>query len=70
MKHHTVVINYTEDGQTNQLVKSSTSKKACESKATELNEVYAPNGNSPEGDEYSIATVVDDKLKAKMKFID
>lgn len=68
MKHHTIVIHYTENGQSNQLVKTSTSKQKCEDKATELNKVYAPNGNSPDGDEYSIATVIDDALKNKMKF--
>jgi hypothetical protein len=70
MKHHTIIIHYTENGQSNELVKSSASKDACEKKAKQLNKFYAPNGNSPDGDEYSIATVVDDNLKQKMKFTD
>jgi hypothetical protein len=70
MKYHTIIVHYTEDSQTHELVKSSESKDDCEKKAKKLNKIYAPNGNSPDGDEYSIATVVDDKLKRKMKFID
>lgn len=68
MKYHTVIIHYKRNGQINQLVKSSKNKDDCEKKANELNELYAPNGDSPDGDEYSIATVVDDSLKQKMRF--
>lgn len=67
MSHHTIIVHYTPDGRRNELAFSGTEYE-CNIKSEQLNVVFAPNGNTPDDDYYSIATVVTEKIKNTMKF--